>query len=384
MPHVAVKPELIDWACERSGKTQEDLVERFPKLPEWRRGERCPTLKQLEDFARAVHLPCGYLFLSSPPEESLPIPDFRTLAGQVVRRPSPNLLDMIHMCQARQSWFRAFALAEDYAELPFVGSVTTEAPPESVAARMRREIGFGFPERRECRGRDEAIRQLVKRTEAAGVLVMISGVVVNNNHRPLDLEEFRGFALPDRLAPLVFVNGADAKSAQMFTLAHELAHVWLGESALSNPEVAPRRGSRKQEAWCNAVAAEFLVPMDELRSEVRAGEDPVAAASRLAGAFKVSKQVILRRLLDGEWLSRPGFDAAWKAETMRVTERSWGDGDGGNFYATTLSRASRRFARALVSSTLEGRTLYRDAFHMLGVFNIKTFNSLGKKLGVMN
>lgn len=350
-------------------------------MPEWRRGKKHPTLKQLEDFARAVYLPYGYLLLSSPPEEPLPIPDFRTLAGRRVRRPSPNLLDTIHMCQERQDWYREFALAEDYAVLPFVGSVTTEASPESVSAGMRREIGFGIPERQDCRNRDEAVRLLVRRAEDVGVLVMINGVVMNNNNRRLDLGEFRGFALPDRLAPLVFVNGADAKSAQLFTLAHELAHVWLGGSALSNPEIAPGQKLREEEAWCNAVAAEFLVPMDELRAELRTGEDPVAAVPRLASAFKVSNQVALRRLLDGELLTRPDFDAAWAIEIKRAAEISRGGGGGGDFYATALSRASRRFARALVSSTLEGRTLYRDAFHMLGVSKAATFNAVGENWG---
>ena len=207
---------------------------------------------------------------------------------------------------------------------------------------------------------------------------------MSNARRRLDPAEFRGFALCDPLAPLVFVNGNDTKAAQMFTLAHELAHIWLGATALSNLGAAPGRGFRNEEVWCNAVAAEFLVPLDVLRSDLRPDEPSPDAASRLARAFKVSTLVILRRLLDAGWLTRERFDDAWAKEHERLkTLVQAGDTGGGNFHRTTLARVGRRFTRALVASTLEGRTLYRDAFRMLGVRKTETFNSLGREAGVM-
>ena len=95
MTHIPVSPELFRWARERSGMAQEDLATKFKKLREWEGGETHPTLKQVEAFARAVHVPVGYLFHTEPPEEPVPIPDFRTFAGQSVTHPSPNLLDTI-------------------------------------------------------------------------------------------------------------------------------------------------------------------------------------------------------------------------------------------------------------------------------------------------
>ncbi len=103
MIRVDVKPEILRWARRRAGLTQKDLARRFRKLEDWEAGAVQPTLKQLEAFARAVHVPTGYLFLSSPPDEPVPIPDFRTVAGRQVARPSPNLLDRIYTCQERQS-----------------------------------------------------------------------------------------------------------------------------------------------------------------------------------------------------------------------------------------------------------------------------------------
>ena len=383
MIRAPVNPELLRWARERSDLAQEDLAPKFKKLPEWEDGEAQPTLKQVEAFARAVHVPVGYLFLTEPPEETVPIPDFRTFAGQAVTRPSPNLLDTIYTCQERQSWYRDFVRVARQPKLDFVGTATVQASPETVAAEMRETLGFDLAARRVCPTWTDALRLFIRQADEAGVLVMVSGVVMSNNHRRLDPAEFRGFALCDPLAPLIFVNGADTKAAQMFTLAHELAHIWLGASALSNIGAAPKPGFRRDEVWCNAVAAELLVPLAALRRELLPGELLPDALSRLARSFKVSTLVILRRLLDANWLTREHFDNAWVQEIERLRTLIQGGSGGGDFYRTTLARVSRRFARALVVSTLEGQTLYRDAFRMLGVKKTETFNNLGREVGVM-
>ena len=383
MTRVPVNPALISWARERAGIAQEDLAVKvnFRKLPLWEAGEAQPTLKQAEAFARAVHVPVGYLLLSEPPEETVPIPDFRTFAGHEVMRPSPDLLETIYACQERQAWYRDFARVAGESDIGFVGSASLKASPETVAARMRETLGFDLTARRKCPTWTDALRLFIHRAEEAGVLVMVSGIVMSNNHRPLDPAEFRGFALCDPLAPLIFVNGKDTKAAQMFTLAHELAHLWLGTSALSNLGPVPEQGFRREEVWCNAVAAELLVPLAALRTELNDTEALPQALPRLTRTFKVSTLVILRRLLDADWLDPDEFDVAWAQESKHLHLRSLaqqGKGGGGDFYLTTLSRVSRRFARALLVSTREGQTLYRDAFRMLGVKKIETFNRLGE------
>ena len=383
MTRAPVNPDILRWARERAGVAPDELAHRFPKLDAWETGTGQPTLKQLEAFAHAVHVPIGYLFLPSPPDETLPIPDFRTMEGREVRRPSPNLLDMLYACQERQGWYREFALVTRQEAVDFVGSVNLGARPEEVAADMARALGFDLAARAACRTWEEALRLFITQADRLGVLVMVSGVVLSNNRRPLDPEEFRGFALADPRAPLVFINGADSKSGQMFTLAHELAHLWLGASAISDAGVAPFAGYRREEVWCNRVAAELLVPLAALRTELIREEPLDETLQRLARRFKVSTLVILRRLLDAGWLTRTAFDAGWGAERDRLREIARGDAGGGNFYYTTLARVSRRFARALVASTLEGQTLYRDAFRMLGVKKTETFNHIGREVGVM-
>lgn len=225
---VGVRPELLRWARERAGLSPEVLARRIPQLQAWEQGQAQPTLKQIEKFARATHTPVGFLFLQEPPVERVPIPDFRTIASARIHRPSPDLLDTLYICQQRQEWYRDFARAEGEDRLPFVGSSDLTSDIAETAARMRTALGFDFAERRQMPTWTEALRRFIEQADLLGVLVMVSGVVGSNNRRKLDPAEFRGFALSDDLAPLVFINGADTKAAQMFTLAHEMAHVWLG------------------------------------------------------------------------------------------------------------------------------------------------------------
>jgi Zn-dependent peptidase ImmA (M78 family) len=377
MNRVSVKPELLRWARERAGLDVRALEDRFPQLAHWERAEGRPTLKQLERFAKAIHVPVGYLFLSAPPEERLPIPDLRTVGSQWRGRLSPDLLDTIYLCQRRQAWYRDYARSVGEEQRKFAGSARLDAPAERVAKEMRRLLRFDLDARRDYPTWTEALRRFIAQAEDIGVLVMVSGVVGSNNRRKLDPDEFRGFALVDDLAPLVFINGADTKAAQMFTLAHELAHLWLGESALS--DVAPTSApTQRIEAWCNRAAAELLVPLAVLRAELPRGE-LLPQVPRLARRFKVSTLVILRRLFDARRLTREAFKQAYEEELERLRARP--KGSGGDFYLTQAVRLSRRFARALVGSALEGQTLYRDAFRMLGIAKETTFRELSRSLG---
>ena len=379
MNRVPVQPTLLRWARERAGYDADTLTGRFPRLGEWERCEVQPTLKQVEAFAKATHTPVGLLFLGEPPVESVPIPDFRTVANVHVSHPGPDLLETVYLCQQRQDWYRDFALSMHEPELDFVGSANLKDDIVEIAATMRHILRFDLEERRRLATWTDALRHFIGQADALGVLVMASGVVGSNNRRRLDPREFRGFALADPLAPLIFINGADTKAAQMFTLAHELAHLWLGQSAVSDTE-ARAAPDQEVERWCNRVAAELLVPLAVLRNEIDGRADLQDELQRLARHFKVSTLVILRRIHDAGHLTRDELWEAYDAELARL--RSMPKGSGGDFYLTLGARVSKRFARAMVVSTLEGRTAFTETFRMLGLKKMATFNELGRSLGV--
>jgi Zn-dependent peptidase ImmA (M78 family) len=377
---VSVQPSLLRWAIERADLPESVVADWFPKLADWERGRIQPTLKQLEAFARKTHTPMGYLFLQEPPVEVVPIPDFRTAASAGVGNPSPDLLETIWICEQRQEWYRDFARRTGEDPLRFIGSLNVHQDVVEAAAAIRDALGFDPERRRHLSTWSDALREFIAQADTLGILVMVSAILGSNTHRRLDPQEFRGFAMTDPLAPLVFVNGADTRAAQMFTLAHELAHLWLGQSALSDT-TARSMPNQRIERWCNQVAAELLAPLELVRAEFRPRDDLVDEANRLARRFKVSTLVMLRRIHDAGALNRAEFWAAYDAELERL--RALPGGAGGNFYLTLPVRVSKRFARAVVTSTLEGETLYRDALRMLGFSKMKTFDELGRTLGIL-
>lgn len=379
MVRVNVKPQLLRWARERADLSAETLVHRFPKYIEWENGDTRPTVKQLRAFAKVTYAPLGYLFLREPPNEQFPIQDFRTIGSAGVSRPSVHLREVVDQCLLRQDWFHDYAVAEDLEPVRLVGSANLGDHIEESANNTRTTLKMSLDGREQMGTWSDALRQFIKNLEAEGVLVMVSSVVGNNIHRRLDPQEFRGFALADDLAPLVFVNGADSKAAQMFTLAHELAHLCLGQSALS--DVGPiSTPSEPVEAWCSRFAAELLVPIKSLSALYRADVPLPDEVKRLAGVLKVNTLVILRRLRDLGVVTADELRAAYAQELKRLQGHP--RGSGGNSYATETSRVGERFARALATSTLGGQTLFRDALYLLDIRRTSTFRELASRLGV--
>lgn len=386
MTHVGISPDVLEWARERAGVPFDTLAKRFKKYPIWLEGRGGPTFQQLETLSRVLHLPVGMFFLQTPPEEKLPLPDFRRMAEGEAQRPSTELIDTIHICQRRQRWYREHLAGSGADMLAFVGSADVGDQPAVVAGHIRTALKLEVGSRNEAANWEEFLRQIIGLARDAGVLVMINGVVGNNTHRVLNPREFRGFAIADPFAPLVFINGADTKAGQIFTVAHELAHIWIGKDAVSNtaaddlPEdTAP---DLKVERFCNAVAAEVLVPMAQLTNMVLPGEVDLAK-STIARAFRVSTLVALRRMKDLGNLSYDDFQVAYDAELdflkKRAKQKKRG---GGDFYNTMGARVDPRFASAVISTALEGQTLMGDAFELLSIKNSATFRKEARHLGV--
>ena len=372
-------PEMLRWACERAGYDVAHVAERMPQLPAWVRREGQPTLKQLEKLAKLTHTPLGYLFLPEPPDEGLPVPDYRTVAGTAWGRPSPDLLDTLYTMQRRQEWLRESLDENNVEPLAFVASARLADEPDAVGREMRRALGLDGGWAAGVRTWQDAVSELRRSIEQLGVMAVINGVVGNNTHRRLSVEEFRGFALTDPHAPLIFVNGADAKSAQMFTLAHELAHVWLGTEGLSGFQ-ALLPGGTDVEDWCNRAAAELLAPAREVRTrweEVRRATSPFEA---LARTFKVSPVVAARRALDLRLVGRGGFFDFYDRYVSREL-RGGAKSSGGDFYNNQNTRVGELFATQVLRAAMEGRIGFKEAYDLTGLRG-GTFQKYARRLGV--
>lgn len=369
MSTVSVNQSLLNWALKRSNLLVSDLESKFPKLQEWIDGSKLPTLRQLETFARVTMTPFGYFFLSDPPEESMPIPHFRTLKDETTQGPSPNLLDTIRIMQRRQAWMREYLIDDDYDPLAFVGSINNGVPNKEVAERMRALLGFGENWASKQSTWENALRSLREAMEFSGILVVVNSIIENNTHRKLDVGEFRGFVLVDEYAPLVFVNGSDSKAAQMFTLAHELAHIFWGSSAAFDlRQLQPAEDAIEQA--CNLIAAEFLVAESVLRANwhiFKSSTDPFQAIARY---FKVSVLVAARRALDLELISQDKFFEYYQQyQDAEFRTRSQSDG-GGSFYPTQNLRVGKRFALTVARAVSENRLLYSEAYRLTSLYGV--------------
>jgi Zn-dependent peptidase ImmA (M78 family) len=280
---------------------------------------------------------------------------------------------VLYRCQRRQRWYREYQIKNGAPALPFVGSKTIKAPIADVAKEIASTVQIGAKYNRIAETWEDTMARSIENIESAGIIVSKVSYSDDYTHNTLPVSEFRGFALSDPYAPLVFVNGADAPSAQMFTLAHEVAHIWLGESAVSNLDKT-YAGPNEIERFCNAVAAEILVPLDLLKAEWNTASPDGVEVSRLSRSFRVSKVVMARRGRDAGFVSKSYYDKIYDSQMMAAATAKaaieWG-----NYYTTKPYEASRRLSAAIIMDTRDGGTMYREAMSLLG---IRTSDGLAK------
>lgn len=369
---INIQPDMITWAIGRAGFQLDDFTKKFPRVSHWLSGEKKPTVKQLEDFSNHVHLPFGYLFLSEPPVEKTLIPFFRT--GRVATvEVSLNVQETVRLLKRRQNWLSEYLRENDGDPLPFVGSFGLQNTPEEIATDIRKKLKLvpewacNFPTW------SLAKAHLAQKIEDLGIILCFNSVVENNNHRKIDPQEVRGFVLVDSYAPFLFVNAADSKAAQMFTMAHELAHVWTGQSAgFDSRMMLPADDPMEQ--LCDRTAAELLVPGVDFRIFWQKNSQIHAAAKH----FKVSEIVAARRALDFGLISKDYFFAFYTAFMSRHFDKKIA-ATGGDFYNTQKVRLGLPFLAYLNHALQSGRILHREAYQLTGLKG-DTFQQVTQKL----
>lgn len=381
---VHITKPVLKWAIARSGKSADDFSRSHKGLNMWLTGAGDPTVAELKSFAKSANVPYGYLFSEEPPVEVLPVPDFRTTPKSGERVLSADLLDTIYACQQRQDWYCEYLRILGEEPLEFVGSVAPGSNVVEAARAIADEIGFEVEARAQLASWRDSYNDLRDRAEDAGILVMTNGMVGLNTRRPLDVDEFRGFALVDALAPVVFINARDTLAARIFTLAHELAHIWSGQPGVSNESLGDKFED-DIEGWCNNVAAELLVPASLFLEASGSGPVTEGELETLAARFKVSTLVVLRRMADTGRLTWDQYVASYPAELRRVKDlggQLGGGGRGPSPIRMAPIRASQTFTAALLTDTLEGRTTFREALGMLGFKEEKSLHRVASNLGI--
>lgn len=358
-----INPSLLTWSRERAGLSTEQVAKKLPVKPdrvqEWEAGETKPTFLQAQKWASVAHIPFGFLFLQQPPVEQLPLPDLRTVGGIAPQRPSLELLDTVRDAIRKQDWYLEYLQNQEHQPLAFVGRFNSRSQVREVVDDIRRILGVNPDIAR--LDYEKYSRALIDAAETAGVLVMRSGIALGNTHRKLEVGEFRGFAISNAYAPVVFVNSSDAPTARLFTLLHELAHIWIGSSGVSDGNTT---NGRDEERFCNAVAGEFLAPEAPFRALWNPDVNWEENLAPLATRFHLSKLAIGRRALDLGYISQAHYSAYYLRILKAFQDEKGGMGD---YYRNATAKNSPRLSKAVLTEAMSGRMLLREAGHLLGV-----------------
>ena len=357
-----INPDILIWARRRSQLSQSVLAKKLSTsaetLNKWEMGQKAPTIRQAQAIAAKTHIPLGYLYLNEPPIERLDLPDLRTVNGIQPNSPSSELLELAALMRERVSWYAEYLRDQGLTSNNCVGRRSSTEDVNQIVNDIRRTLAIS--EGDYSADQDKYLRLLIKKIEQAGILVMKQATI--RNHRHLSVSEFRGFAISDPVAPLIFINFADVSCARLFTLIHELAHIWLGQSGISD---AHPDTDKAIEIKCNAIAAQFLVPEDKFLSSWQNERSWMENILQLRRQFRTSRWVIARRAESLGKITLPQYREYTAELRAEYVERDKNRKDGGDFYITKKSQISKPFSKAIVSEALSGKLLLREAGQLL-------------------
>lgn len=379
-----VTPSVLKWARERARLSTEQAAEKIGQTVEvieaWERGERYPSIAQARKASETYKRSLAVFYLPQPPTDFDPIKDFRQLPDVETGEYTPELALLLRQLQSRQEWMREYLISQGAESLGFIGSASIKDSPSELAVRIRNTLRASIEAQCSTPSVEGALTFWVGLVEDIGVCVSRQGMI--------ELEEARGIALSDKYAPFIYVNVKDSYAGRQFTLIHELVHLWVNTSGVSNMKEIPRNArsvDAKTEIFCNKTAALVLVPPDEFdaawrqRKQDQSVDDQI---DRISMRFRVSAETIARRLLDADVIRQPDYERLrlvyserWRASQDRDQS------GGGSYYRNMVSKNGRRFTRTVLGARYSGRITIRDACFALGV-KVNNLKKLAETAGL--
>jgi Zn-dependent peptidase ImmA (M78 family) len=388
---IDVKPEILHWVQENTGTVLDG--EWSDRINKWVTNEKKPTLNQLKNLSKKAQVPFGYFFLESTPKENLPLLKYRTVDNVYIEKPSRNLIDTIHDMELKQSWLSDYREKNDYPASPFscgykMISNLTHKNDEQIASEIMRSLGIksgwnvGFKNR-------EGFKFLRKKLNRVGVIVMFSGMVGNNTRRLLSQSEFRAFALNDTFAPLIFINSNDSYNAMLFSLVHELTHIWYGTSELYNDDFKEEQQilDLKNEQKINHISEAIIFPKllftDEWQQQ--SGEKIIDKIIAVAKHFNASPLSTGIRAFHLDLIEQNSIDQLKKEldrdyQYKKNNKEGQKDNGGPTFYITKATQIDSSFTKDIKRGVIGGELEFNKAFELLGVKNSTAFDKLLSKI----
>ena len=378
---VIVKPIIIQWAIQSAGKDVRGLSDKFDKIDKWTSEESELTVSELNKLSKELRIPFGYFFLGEPPDEDIQLLKYRTVDNEEQAKPSRELIDTIKYMEKRQSFMRDALIEDGFLPHEFVGSAAIKDNPEDLAVKITQELKLKKDWNKNNPAAFNVLREAISNL---GILVMQNGVVGNNNHRVLNVAEFRAFVLIDEYVPLIFLNARDSANAKVFSLCHELVHIWLGVDELYNDNFTTNQifNNGQLESFCNEVAAEMLLPLSSIQSALDPQNDIYTNIKHISKVFNVSELVVCIRLKTKKFINAKVFNEVYANLLTEMRDNLLGKQlqekkSGGDYYATSGSRLDARFAATVSRKAREGRILYTEAYELVGAKG-KTYDNLIK------
>lgn len=361
MSTLQISPSVLQWAANQSGQSVDaliDLLDCPSKRDKIKAGQL--TVSQIEKLAKASKVPFGYFFLDTPPQITRPsIPDLRQISNPLPL--SDNFFDTLNDILRKQQWYLDYLKEHNVNKLGFVGKFNQSNSIEDIACDIRNTLKLTIEEQKQCKNFEDFFNLFVERIENIGILVFRNSIVKSNTNRRLSVDEFRGFAIADSYAPIIFINGSDSNTAWIFTLAHELAHIWLGESGVSDIPIQQENNEKNLEKFCNQVAAELLVPKKLFLNAWDTLLDPKIEA--LSKEFKVSTWVIARRAYDFNKITW-NYYLSITESSRKIKQKEAGQPSP---YLIYPIRNSKRLTRIIVNTAMSGNMMLREAASLLNI-----------------
>ncbi|MBD8948363.1 ImmA/IrrE family metallo-endopeptidase [Blautia obeum] len=379
--NVNIQPAIISWALSQT--SEEKLGTKLvDNIKHWLDGTKSPTFNQIEDFSKKSHIPLGYFFLQTPPIEQISLLEYRTLDSIQLTNPSRNLIDTIHDMEAVQEWMVNYRKEWNYDTISIVGSLKGITDISVIADTIRKDLGLNIEWYKDCGNPSEAFNKVRGLLEECGIVVMMNGIVGKNTHRALDVKEFRAFAMVNEWAPLIFINGADSAGGRLFSLFHELVHLWIGENDLYNDTKYSANGIKPIEVTCNAVAGALMVPKTVFLEKWNnnTNDDIHEKIKELARMFRCSSSVIARRALDNKKIDQNVYNMVIADAIEAYIQTKQEKSSGGDYYRVARSKLDGVFVRALCESVNSGRTSFTEAYRLTNTTS-KTFSEVASGLG---
>ena len=370
---IKISPETLVWATERGGYNTDSLFNIYPKALEWIKEDSLPTVKQLERFAKKVHVPFGFLFLKKPPIETIPVTFYRS-NGDVVNNPPLVIKDLVNTIKYKQDWLRDFLIESNYDELDFIGTLSDYKNIKILEAAnvIRKNLNIHLEWYRET-NKNAVFRYWIDTLENNRIFVISTGFV-NNNKRIVDVDICKGFTLIDKFCPFIYINTNNLGGGRIFTLLHELVHIFVGNSiGLSYEPIHP--SSTPLEKFCDEVASEILLPTEHFVQTWHSLEGNFYDRfTKIANVNHISKLVVMRKALDCGFIQIADFWSSYNSYTSVPYTKS----TGGNYWNSKPYEVSRKFYSFVDQALKQGKILPTNAYKLTNMKG-KTYENFKKK-----